>query len=517
MPIHSNLPVTLIQRIIRNTATRKQLLIVVVWVFAILLVANSISPVQALSFRPLRDKRTTTTMTIVVGLNPALQKRFVLSQTKNPTLVKGSVHRAETVEEGIGGKGQDVAVSLSKLWPSNNNSSFPRPLCLAQFVSNDSNGDRVLSLLRNVLGDETENSKDRDTAAAAAAWETLTVRTKSPMRTCTSIVGVDATTELVEPSGFVQEQEWKSLLEKLENHATIESAAAAAGALVFMGSMPPGCPEEMYAKILSSLVGKSQQSMLLLIDSVVGLKPLIRTLEETKKRKSKSLGNCILKINASELCRLAGVVSTNLGEAEGTSQEDLQMAIARFLIEYKVGGSSLNYLAITDGKHPAHLVKIGVQNEKQQQTPTIIQRMYTLGINDLANAFESAKDNDCVLYPIGAGDTVAAGTISSLLYLQDYVEDDGSSSSVSLSTNSPLEDHCSKALLSFRNNIMERCSNNENDDANMLAAFCFGLACGSASCLERENSVFSTKTAIRLLEQMPLPEEIIKTKDNSES
>ena len=36
-------------------------------------------------------------------------------------------------------------------------------------------------------------------------------------------------------------------------------------------------------------------------------------------------------------------------------------------------------------------------------------------------------------------------------------------------------------------------------------AFSFGLACGTASCLEKENSVFVTSDALKLFEQMERP------------
>ena len=51
--------------------------------------------------------------TIVIGLNGALQKRFVLPP--ETSLVPGNVHRAIDVQTGVGGKGQDVAITLSCL------------------------------------------------------------------------------------------------------------------------------------------------------------------------------------------------------------------------------------------------------------------------------------------------------------------------------------------------------------------------------------------------------------------
>eukprot|EP00980_Cylindrotheca_fusiformis_P008179 scaffold1734_cov196-Cylindrotheca_fusiformis.AAC.1 len=42
---------------------------------------------------------------IIVGLNGALQKRFILPD--EGVLVPGNVHRAKSVQTGVGGKGQD--------------------------------------------------------------------------------------------------------------------------------------------------------------------------------------------------------------------------------------------------------------------------------------------------------------------------------------------------------------------------------------------------------------------------
>lgn len=48
--------------------------------------------------------------TVIVGLNGALQKRFVLGDA---SLIPGNVHRATSIQSGVGGKGQDVAIALS--------------------------------------------------------------------------------------------------------------------------------------------------------------------------------------------------------------------------------------------------------------------------------------------------------------------------------------------------------------------------------------------------------------------
>ena len=392
--------------------------------------------------------------TVVVGLNAAFQKRFVLPSST--PLTPGSVHRADRIEEGVGGKGQDVAVSLAQLWTN----PAKRPLCLAQFVGSGPGGDAVMSLLEDTFGKRGNSGGD-------TSWDSLTVRTRSSMRTCTSIVGFDSTTELVEPSGVIDEEEMKSLLRGIDALTSSSNGLEAdAAALVIMGSMPPGCVEDTYSNLCSAISGDRTR---ILVDSVVGLKPLFTTL--VAKRKSKSYnGECILKINASELCRLAGVTRLDRGETEGVTKEELNEAVQKFLTEY--GTRSLDYMAITDGGHPAYLVKLGEN-----------LRMYDLGIMDLA-----IDNNDLVLYPIGAGDTVAAATMSGLLHLKDGP------------SVSPLDDDCSKFLIHFRNSI-----ESDENDKDMLAAFAFGLACGSASCLEQENSVFKTTEALTLLDKMLKP------------
>ena len=62
---------------------------------------------------------------IIVGLNGALQKRFVLPESD--TLIPGDVHRARSVQTGVGGKGQDAAIAMNCL-------SRDSGLKLAQFV-----------------------------------------------------------------------------------------------------------------------------------------------------------------------------------------------------------------------------------------------------------------------------------------------------------------------------------------------------------------------------------------------
>mmetsp|Transcript_33873 Transcript_33873/g.74314 ORF Transcript_33873/g.74314 Transcript_33873/m.74314 type:complete len:435 (-) Transcript_33873:1265-2569(-) len=383
---------------------------------------------------------------VVVGLNAAFQKRFILPPST--PLSPGSVHRADAVEEGLGGKGQDVAVTLRHLWPE----AQSRPLALAQFVGTGPGGDAVMSLLADTLGE-------------GGAWDALTVRTKSAMRTCTSIVGSDSTTELVEPSGVIDEEEMQTLLGRIDGLASSGDESLGAAALCIMGSMPPGCPDDTYGSLCSAI---SADQTLVVVDSVIGLKPLLASLKE--KRDSDSYkGGAVLKINASELCRLAGVTQSGSSEADGVSLDELKEAVSSFSSQYSAS-DALDYMAITDGRHPAHLVK--VQDSS----------MYKLGVVDLTS--------DQTLYPIGAGDSVAAGTLAAWLNLRS--ED-----------ASPLDGACRSALAKWRDDIS--IEGGDESLRDILTAFAFGLSCGSASCLQQENSVVATKDVLGLLGKMPCP------------
>ena len=383
---------------------------------------------------------------VVVGLNAAFQKRFILPSST--PLTPGSVHRADAVEEGLGGKGQDVAVTLRHLWPD----APSRPLALAQFIGTGAGGDAVMSLLETTLGE-------------GGSWDALTVRCKSAMRTCTSIIGSDSTTELVEPSGVVEDDEMDNLLGRIDALTAVEETGKSLGAasLCIMGSMPPGCADDTYGNLCSAVSG---DQTLAVIDSVIGLKPLLSSLA-SKRGSDTYKGGAVLKINASELCRLAGVEQSGESEEAGVSLDELKAAVKKFKSNF-AADEALDFMAITDGKHPAHLVRV------EDST------LFRLGVADLSS--------DRTLYPIGAGDSVAAGTLAAWLHLRD-------------AQRSPLADDCREALAKFRNDIegIDDCS------SDMLAAFAFGVSCGSASCLQAENSVVDTRDVVDLLGRIPCP------------
>ena len=395
-----------------------------------------------------------TSSTVIVGLNGALQKRFVLPETV-PSLIPGNVHRAQSVQVGVGGKGQDVAISLACL-------RFPN-IRLAQFVGSGPEGDLVLSLLEERLGFETPK-------AATASIDSLTVRPKSTMRTCTTIVASNESTELVEPSGLVSDQDRQDFFDKLQS----ASKTTTVGALCFMGSMPPGCPSHMYADIYQHLCSSSSsstdnQETLCLIDSVAGLEALLATIANHPNR-----GPAVLKVNASELCRLAGVTKSTT-ESGGISPDELVQGVTEFFHKFAPHASnSLAGIAVTDGRHPAHFVSILSDNNQFE----IVQ----LAVPDLSSSG--------VLYPIGAGDSVAAGTLAAWKCLND---------------DNKADDYLDEQLMQV---LKERLQASGGEVAAMSTAFGFGLACGSASCLCEENSVFEPSDVLRFFSTAEIPRKI---------
>mgnify|MGYP005842069263 CR=1 FL=1 len=370
---------------------------------------------------------------VIAALNGALQKRVVLP-TETP-LVPGNVHRIKEVQLGIGGKGQDVAIALSCLGYSK------EKLKIAQFLGTGAEGDQVYEMLEERVGKEAMS---------------LTVRPKSKLRTCTSVVAADTTTELIEPSGEILSSEMSELLSKVEK---VEGGTAAA--VCIMGTMPPGCPTNSYADIYARSAGPGT---LVVIDSVAGLEPLLLAIAKRKGEK----GQTIFKVNASELCALAGVEKSN-NEVDGINEEELLSAITGFLTKNPVAKEVLKAIAITDGKHPAHLAAL---SDKEFQ-------LYRIPVASLPKG---------TLFPIGAGDAVAAGLMASW---QCLLEMEGASSSSAPCLPNDLQEALQSQMK--RLDISE-----DSSTLAMLTALSFGNACGSASCLEEENSVLRPKEVLTL-------------------
>lgn len=365
----------------------------------------------------------TTAMTqklVVVGLNGALQKRFVIQN--HADLVPGNVHRASEIQTGIGGKGQDVAIALHCL--------HSQGVKLLQFVGQGAEGDAVYHLMTNRLGKDIIGD--------------CTVRVKSHMRTCTSIVGGTETTELVEPSGTIEADEMATLLDRCENLQSV-------GGICIMGSMPPGCSDTTYSEIYRRISSNSP-SLLCVMDSVACVSSVFQVLS----------GPTIYKVNAQELASLVGLKS-------GAS---LSETIPAFLKKFRPP-KHLEALAITDGKRPAHLCWFASEAAAMESS----WQLLPLDIPKL--------DAD-TLYPIGAGDAVAAGTLAAWMALK--TSERGSAGIVPPS--------CHEALVAKTKSLED--SGLPSAASNLLASFAFGLACGSASCLQEENSVLELDDVSRL-------------------
>jgi len=410
--------------------------------------------------------------TVIVGLNGALQKRFILPP--GVALVPGDVHRASRVQVGLGGKGQDVAITLSCLQYSN--------VKLVQFVGSGAEGEQVYRLLRDEFGEDALG---------------LTVRSTSGMRTCTSIVSDTSTTELVEPSGTIDGSEVDELLDRLDG--------TSADALCIMGSMPPGCDDDTYANIYKRVAGRNT---LTVIDTVVGLGPLLKEIAEQRLQQNEATGGAavggsgaggagptILKCNASELCRLAGVQKSR-SEAHGVHQDEIVQALVSFLKKYSDARVALTAIAVTDGSHPSYLATMPISSEtefrlfqlpvaklREASTPSA-ENTATPSWGHWTGSQSSISEPSQAIYPIGAGDAVAAGTLAAWKALTDK-------------PGGPSRVH---------DDIRTALAGNETPATRaMLTAFSFGLACGTASCLNQENSLVTIHDVLEIFKREERP------------
>ena len=400
------------------------------------------------------------TSIVVVGLNAALQKRFILPPNTN--LEPGNVHRAYKSETGVGGKGQDVGVALSCLMSKEKQSRDDKVL-LAQFLGQGPEGDAVSGALRLRRG----------------LSDKLTVRNAAPLRTCTTIVGADCATELVETSGEVTEQELEELGNKIDS--LVNDGGKASGVCI-MGSMPPGCKDDTYANLSEKMVGKDT---LVLIDSVIGLESLLKTLK-TCFESDDGEGGAVLKLNAAELCKLAGA---DKSEAEKVTIEELTAATSGFLAKYECASSALDYLCVTDGKFPGYLVEVPKDSTAEDKLFNLIQ----LPAIDISTDVKGG-----MLYPIGAGDTVAAATLAAWQYLH-HEPQSGEDNFFGV-----VPKQVGSVLSSVKSKWLSDASSNERS-IKMATSFAFGLSCGSASCLQQENSVFDVDDAVRYFSEMESP------------
>ena len=112
----------------------------------------------------------------------ALQRTIIFSK-----LDLGLVNRGQSVNIGIGGKGQDVIIASTCMNVEPGNS-----ISLVQFLGQGPEGDYLSRLLR-----------EKTASSAHTDYSDLSTRTIAPCRTCITLVdnSSNEVTEIIEPSG----------------------------------------------------------------------------------------------------------------------------------------------------------------------------------------------------------------------------------------------------------------------------------------------------------------------------
>ena len=190
-------------------------------------------------------------------------------------------------------------------------------------------------------------------------------------------------------------------------------------------------PPGVPADFYARIVEASNVDGAVLIDSVAGLAPLLAACAKRGAR-------AVLKLNGRELLALAGAPPVAGSDAAVACEPELVADAARTVAAAHPAGA-LDFVLWTDGPFPAGCVEIASG------------RRWTLKLPPLPGP---------VLSPIGAGDAVAGGTFSYWLKGADEGTAAGAADAPPL----------------------------------IVRAFGFGLACGAASCLTAENSVFELET-----------------------
>lgn len=134
----------------------------------------------------------------------------------------------------------------------------------------------------------------------------------------------------------------------------------------------------------------------------------------------------------------------------------------------------------------------------------------TRPIVTVAIRFYLIPNDFCYFCLVGPLDAVAAGTVGAWTSLAANDVTTTSSSSFP----SVISEDSLASLVVFLEGILNHCSTASIDlnmvQAQAVASFAFGLACGSASCLQEENSVVDPSDVNTLFEEMIVcPPEII--------
>ncbi|CAK0829207.1 unnamed protein product [Prorocentrum cordatum] len=305
---------------------------------------------------------------LCIGLNAALQRRVGLEDLR-----VGAVNRATDSSVGIGGKGQGAYVAALRLARGVGGGAQPR---LAMLLGSGPEGDQVASLLAAQAGG----------AGGPGAQDALWQRVASRCRVCTTLVDSRSgdATEIVEPSGRVEPEEWEALLRAVRE----EVGGGAAGCAV-MGTTPPGVPEDGYTQLLRAACDRGTR---VLVDSVVGVGAALAAAAERGCQ-------TVVKLNAREVLSLAGLPAPGGSESAVAADPTTVARAALAWARSQPAAICVCSVCWTDGPFPGGVVDV------HSGRRWAVQRQSAL--------------RGAVVSPIGAGDSTAAGTLHMWCRLED--------------------------------------------------------------------------------------------------
>jgi fructose-1-phosphate kinase PfkB-like protein len=208
---------------------------------------------------------------LILGLNPAWQRLFFLDK-----FTPGEVHRVSNVEEYASGKGVNCARVLQHLGG--------------------------VPLLMHFLGSE-HGSRIFDELSGCGVQQ-APVWIKEPTRICTTIVSGGDTTELIEPSPVLSENENQDFLQTLNEHWTSTQNVALCGSF----------PHAFDVNLINSVDFSGKR---VFVDAIEGIDAWLEKGVE------------LLKINMQEYCKLL----TRLGIPQVTSSPQFWKMTATAVLE----------------------------------------------------------------------------------------------------------------------------------------------------------------------------------------
>ncbi len=228
-------------------------------------------------------------MIVTVTPNPSLDRTVLVDD-----LVRGSVHRTKQVRLDPGGKGVNVARTLA---------AAEHPT-VAVLPTAGADGHCLAELL------------------APEGVAVVEIPVEAATRSNITLVEADGTTtKLNEPGNPLTEPELTSLRDR-----TAESAEGAAW-VVASGSLPPGCPEDFYARLVASL---RQTGARVAVDT--SGPPLARACEARPD---------LLTPNLAELAELSGRRLTTLGDVVEVARDIRYAGVGSVLVSLGADGALL--------------------------------------------------------------------------------------------------------------------------------------------------------------------------------